>query len=233
MDESIHDLTAAYAVDALDGGERALYETHLATCESCRDELEGFWRVSGSLAHAAAGPAPPPALRSRILAEARRDRPNVVPFRQRLALPAAASFAAVAAVAAIGLGLWGTSLSRELDDVRTQLSGNTEAVVVLSDPQAQQVTLSGAEGQLVVADSGRAALVVAGLPQAPEGKTYQIWVISEESTTPAGLFEVAHARTVLPVGHPVPDDAIVAVTLERDGGVEAPTAAPLVESATV
>ena len=31
-----HDLAAAYALDALDAGERAEYEVHLAGCEQCR-----------------------------------------------------------------------------------------------------------------------------------------------------------------------------------------------------
>ena len=40
-DEAIHDLTAAYALDALDAEEQELYEGHLATCERCREELAG------------------------------------------------------------------------------------------------------------------------------------------------------------------------------------------------
>ena len=52
------ELTAAYALDALDAKERERYEAHLATCEECREELEGFWAVSGSLAHAAGAAKP-------------------------------------------------------------------------------------------------------------------------------------------------------------------------------
>jgi anti-sigma-K factor RskA len=227
MDDVIHELTAAYALDALDGEERDRYETHLATCTPCREELQSFWRVSGSLAHAAGGPPPPPALRARILAEASRDRPNVVPLRQRVALPAAATFAAVAAVAAIGLGLWGASLSGELDDVRGQLSGNEEALAIVSDPDARQVPLSGADGQVVIASTGRAALVLSDLERAPAGKTYEIWVIEGGTAQPAGLFEGAETRTVVAVTRPVPDDAVVAVTLENEGGADAPTGSPL------
>ena len=38
-DEPIHDLTAAYALDALDAHDEERYEEHLATCERCREEL--------------------------------------------------------------------------------------------------------------------------------------------------------------------------------------------------
>ena len=37
-----NELTAAYALDALDAHEREDYEAHLAQCESCRAELAGY-----------------------------------------------------------------------------------------------------------------------------------------------------------------------------------------------
>jgi anti-sigma factor RsiW len=231
--DTIHELTAAYALDALDGDERDRYEAHLASCAACREELEGFWRVSGSLAHAAGGPAPPAALRSRILAEARRERPNVVPLRRRFALPAAASLAAVAAVAAIGLGLWGASLSGRVDDLRGELAGSEEALAVLSDPSAQHVPLTGADGHVAIARSGRAALVLSNLERAPAGKTYEIWVIEDGTALPAGLFEGKDTRTVVALTRTVPDDAVVAVTLEDEGGVDVPTGTPLFSTPAV
>ena len=45
----VHELTAGYALDALEPAERERYEAHLGSCEHCRDELEGFWEVSGAL----------------------------------------------------------------------------------------------------------------------------------------------------------------------------------------
>ena len=140
MDDHL-ELTAAYALDALEAPERERYETHLATCEECREELASFWAVSGALARAAGGPAPPPALRGRILAQARNERPNVVPLRPRWALPTATSIAAVAAVLALGLGLWAASLSNELDDVRGEIE-------VLGDPNAQVYESANGEASL-------------------------------------------------------------------------------------
>ena len=83
----LHELTAGYALDALDAAEHERYEAHLASCERCREDLQGFWQVAGSLAYAAAGPAPPASLRDRILEQARSERPNVVPLRRRFTLP--------------------------------------------------------------------------------------------------------------------------------------------------
>ena len=231
--DTIHELTAAYALDALDGDERDRYEVHLASCAPCREELEGFWRVSGSLAHAAGGPAPPADLRSRILAEARRDTAGVVPLRRRFAWPAAASFAAAAAVAAIALGIWGASLSGQLDELRGDLAGSDEVLAVLSDPSARHLALTGADGRVVISETGRAALVLSNLDRAPEGKTYEIWVIADGTPLPAGLFDGADTRTVVAVTRPVPDDAVVAVTLENEGGVDVPTGSPLFSTPAV
>jgi anti-sigma factor RsiW len=38
MEADLHDLTAAYALDALDPDEAREYEAHLARCERCRAE---------------------------------------------------------------------------------------------------------------------------------------------------------------------------------------------------
>ena len=118
----LHDLTAGYALDALDPDERARYEEHLASCERCRDELQGFWQVAGALGRAAGGPTPPASLRERILEQARDERPNVVPLRRRVATPVLASAAAVAAVVAVALGIWSLGLSRDLDDANSVLA---------------------------------------------------------------------------------------------------------------
>ena len=159
----LHDLTAGYALDALDPDERARYEEHLASCERCRDELQGFWQVAGALGRAAGGPTPPASLRERILEQARDERPNVVPLRRRVATPVLASAAAVAAVVAVALGIWSLGLSRDLDDANSVLA-------VLSDPNARVHETADGEANLVVTPTGRAALVVRMLAPAPRGQ---------------------------------------------------------------
>ena len=60
MEISLHELTAGYALDALDPAEREAFEAHLEGCEQCQEELASFWEVTGGLAAAADGPAPEP-----------------------------------------------------------------------------------------------------------------------------------------------------------------------------
>ena len=82
-DEPIHDLTAAYALDALDPHDEERYEEHLATCERCREELAELRDPVAMLAYGIESPTPPPELRTRILDAARAERSNVVPIRRR------------------------------------------------------------------------------------------------------------------------------------------------------
>jgi anti-sigma factor RsiW len=100
--DDVHSFVAPYALDALDAQEESDFEQHLALCERCREELAALREAAGALAYAPDAPAPPAALRERILAQARAERPNVVPLRprRRLAWPLATAAAACAAVVA-------------------------------------------------------------------------------------------------------------------------------------
>jgi anti-sigma-K factor RskA len=220
---AIHELTPAYALDALDEREAAEYEAHVARCERCRDELTGFRETAASLAYAVDAPAPPPDLRGRILALAVAERPNVVPLRARprwRSVPGAV--AALAACAALGFGLWSASLSRSLERERDANDQFGRAVTILSDPEARRVPLSGDYGTLVVRSTGEAALVMRRLPRAPAGKTYEAWVVEDGKPKPAGLFEGGSGARAIVLEQPVPEGALVAATLEREGGVDVP-----------
>ncbi len=212
----IHDLAAAYALDVLDDSERAAFEAHLASCETCSAEIESLKDTASALAYAAAGPAPPPALRERVL-EAVRDEPasNVVPLRRGIVLPAVATVAVAAGCAAIVLGIWAGSLSDSLDAKRAALR-------VVADPAASRVAL-GRAGEVVVTPNGDAALV-SNLSAAPKGKTYEIWVIQEGAAPqPAGLFAKGRSGAPIMLARKVPKGAQVGLSLERAGGARKPT----------
>src|SRR5919108_3134673 len=218
-DQAIHELTAAYALDALDEDERTSFEEHLSTCARCREELADLGQTAALLAHGAPAATPPPALRERILAEARSSNgATVIPFprRPRLALSVAAAITAAAAVLAIAFGVRSASLSDDLDETR-------KAVAILGDPGARSIPLEGADGRLVVDPKGSAALSVQGLRPAPKGKTYELWVIDDGKPRPAGLFEGEEGQNVVLLDEQVDRGARVAATLERDGGVDEPT----------
>jgi anti-sigma-K factor RskA len=214
-----HELTAAYALDALDPAEERDYESHLARCERCRDELAGMRDATASLAYATPAPVPPPALRERILEQARSERAPVIQLRPRRRFTyALAAAAAAAACLAIGLGVWAASLN-------DQLNRQAENTRILAE--GKRVALQGANGQLVVTDSGDALVVVSRIDPAPQGKTYELWVIQGAQAERAGLFEGGAGNHIVRLARPVPPRATVAATVEVDGGVDAPTSQPV------
>lgn len=237
MEAEAHELTAAYALDALDRDEREAYERHLATCERCRDELAALWEATEALAVAATGPAPAPELRDRVLAAARAEPHVVVPLapRRQRVTPVLAAAAALAAAVALVVGLWGLSLSSDLDETRAALERERATASILADPRARTVPLQEGSGRLVVAQDGRAVVVLDGLEPAPAGKTYQLWLVNLRCCPPqpAGLFPGDAGTDVVLLDRRVEDGFAVAVTLEDAGGVEAPTSDPVAASEPV
>jgi anti-sigma factor RsiW len=231
--QELHDLTAAYALNALDEREAAEYEAHLGRCPDCQRELASLREAAARLAYVPESPAPPRALRKRILDQARRERGNVVPLRPRWALPAAAGVAAVAASVAIGLGIWAASLSSSLDDERQARAAQERAVAVLIEQGADRIPLQGASGGLYVTPDGRAALVVEDLDEAPGEKIYEAWVGTAEPgrMQPAGTFEATGESTVFALDRPVVQGGLVAVTIEDRPEAE-PSGDPLFTART-
>lgn len=215
-DELIHELSAAYALDALDADDERLFEAHLAQCPDCQEDVARFSATASALAFAAPPATPPDSLRDRLLTAARAERTNVTPLRrgdghhQR----ALALVAAVTTAAAIALGVW-------------------VAVPHRQGPQRlDAVPLTGAKGSLVLGKHGEATLVVAGLTPAPSGKTYEAWVIEHRRAVPAGLFSIRGGTGVVQLTQRVPAGATVAVTLEQASGALAPSGPPLVSAQT-
>src|SRR5438067_10922040 len=154
----VHDLTAAYALDALDGDEAEAYERHLGQCEDCRAQLAELNETSAALAFGPVAPGPPARLRAAILETAAAERSNVVPLlRRRWVARGLAVAAAAAACIVFGLGV---SLTQS----------NPPKVVAV----------------VVVGQNRTATLRVSGLGTAPHGKTYEAWVIpAHEAPQPA------------------------------------------------
>src|SRR5438874_5018868 len=102
----LHDLTAAYALDALEPTETEAYEEHLGQCEDCRAQLAELNDTAAALAFGAVAPTPPSRLRAAILDAAAAERTNVIPLPQRRWKPRALAVAAAAAACvAVGFGV--------------------------------------------------------------------------------------------------------------------------------
>ena len=230
---TVHELSAAYALDALDADEAEAFEVHLAQCERCRTELAALTEAAVALAWAVEAPRPPAGLRGSILEAAAAERVNVVslPSRRPWALRATAAVAAVAACAAIGLGVWAATLSHSLSSERAKQASAATAVQILADPATRRVALNGRSGVVAIDPAGRGVLVVQRLPRAVSGKTYEAWVIpAGGKPKSAGLFRGGGPQTVVKLSQTVPRGAVVAATLERAGGASAPTQTPFLSA---
>jgi len=217
---------AAYAIGALDEGERRLVGVHLATCPSCRAEVRAFSETAWTIAESAARDAPP-RLRTAIVERAgstRPPRPSVltglldtlrrpVPFVVPLAL------AAVLVVALIGYG----TARRDADRYATVIAGAVGAKVV---PLAATGAAAGVRGSLVVPANGSTPYLILDLPAAAAGKTWEAWVIRGDTPVRAGVTD-DHGVTTLTLTTPVAPGDTVAVTAEPSGGVDAPTGSPV------
>jgi anti-sigma-K factor RskA len=231
----IHELSAAYALDALDAVELEAFEEHLSRCPECRENVASFQASAAELAYEADAPAPSPVLRNRILTQAASERPYVAAPapRRRWALPIAAAAAVTAGCAALALAFWAADLSQQVDDLQAQQHTADEVSIMLADPNAERIPLEGANGVLVVdSETQEGHLLVFGLKEVPEAHTYEAWVIREgEPAVPAGLFSGGDERaTVVPLNAPVPEGAIVAVTVEQAGGVDQSEQQPIITS---
>ena len=210
----MHELVALYALDALDDEEVREFEHHLSRCRRCRNELDSLRAAAGALAIDVDAATPPPALYEHVLDRVRLDR-QVTPLVSHRAPVAALALAAAAAVA---VGVWSLSLRHQLDRERSAHSADLRVVAVLSEPDARAIPIPGQNGKLVIAPSHRAALVVSDLTPAPEGSTYEAWVIDGSRPLPAGTFPGGAGSSALVLTRPVPTGATVAVTLERGKG---------------
>jgi anti-sigma-K factor RskA len=144
----------------------------------------------------------------------------------------AATAAVAAGCAALALAFWAADLSQQVDDLQARQHSVDEVAIMLANPNAERVALEGANGVLVVdAESQEGHLVVFGLEHAPAEHTYEAWVIQDGEAVPAGLFSGGDERaTVVPLNAPVPDGAIVAVTVEQAGGVDQSEQQPIITS---
>jgi hypothetical protein len=119
----------------------------------------------------------------------------------------------------------------ELGDQREQLASARDVNELLSAPGARFAELAGKQPApqahaMLAYDraTGRAVIMATGLPPAPAGHTYQLWLIADKKPMPGGTFKTdaegrGHMSDRLPAGVGTPT---FAVTLEREGGVPAP-----------
>ena len=119
----------------------------------------------------------------------------------------------------------------EMAGQREQLASARDVNELLSAPGARFAELSGKKPApqahaMLAYDraTGRAVIMATGLPPAPAGHAYQLWLIADKKPMPGGTFK-SDAQGRARMSDRLPPDIgqpTFAVTLEREGGVPAP-----------
>jgi anti-sigma-K factor RskA len=239
----VHDdykeMIPARALSALDAAEDRVMSEHLSECDECRRELAEWEATAATLALSAAPIEPSPDVRARILNQIHSDKP-VLEFRpaRRSVWSSLGSLGAIAAVVLFVALIVSVIV---LWQQNRRLRQENEVVQFLSSPEAGVKELKGtneaphATAKIVFGSEGRAVLITSGLPQPPQGKEYQLWVIDpKQPPRPEKTFSTDSAgKALLKVERLFEVEreyGVFAVTLEPAGGVQSPTGAMYLRS---
>ena len=249
-------LAAAYILGALDEAERRTFEAHLATCSVCSEEVRALKRIVDGLALAVPQRTPRPELRSRVLAvvddRVRGDQPTASRVTPGLDARKWLLWAA-ALVVAVGLGIYAWQLQRRVSTLETRFDYSEQraltaqqttlqaqrtadqaqtTLAVLAAPDVVRIDLTGqspaprATARALWSRHRGMVFTTTNLPLPPQGRVYQVWVVTADAAVSAGLLTpdssgraAAFFATPADIAPPV----AIAVTLEPAGGVTAPT----------
>ena len=122
--------------------------------------------------------------------------------------------------------------SAQMDEAKSQLARQREAMELLTSPGARMASLAGtsiapaAHAMIAYDKKGHAMLMARGLPAAPKGMAYQLWFIVDSKPMPGKTLTVDETGNgVLTDDLPreAMGSAVFAITLEPAGGVPTPT----------
>ncbi len=212
---------APYVLGALTDEEHEDFVRHMDSCAVCREEVAALRVVAANLPAAAPQVNAPPELKRRLMATVHEEAdlrvaaaaertPSRSRRRSRRPTLALAGAAAVALLAVIALVPGG---------------GGSAGTRVIS----AQVTPASASAKLRLSDQ-HAELDIAGMPQLPADRVYEVWVERSGAADPTdALFTVSSSGSAsVDVPGDLHDAQAVMVTAEPLGGSRKPTSAPVI-----
>lgn len=245
------DFEAIAALDALGAAtadEESVLREHLSSCIPCRRARDEFAEAAALMAKDLEPVAPPADVRERVFedvspgGEAVGERGG---FFSRWGLATAATlFLALWGWREIGIRAMREHVSSQQADIQQladekkvlelQRDKLASAVASLAAANTQTISLTGAKMSPSAAakvfmdsDKHRAVVVFANLPDCPNDKSYQLWIIRGDQPKPqsAGVFDVEKGNATITIENlPVMTEIKgLAVTMEPRGGVDQPT----------
>jgi anti-sigma-K factor RskA len=218
--EQHRDELAAYLLGALEPGEAAALERHLAGCEECRTELEWLRPAVLLLPESVERVEPGPRLRQNLMEQVRAEAESAPASSNRerrrrfggWSLRPLAGLAAVAlVVAAVAAYAIGTGDSGGGGETTTVTSGHAPGVTAQMVSQGESGTLH-----------------LANLHQLPPDEVLQAWVERDGKVESAKtLFVPNQDGTASATIDDMNGVTVVMVTAEPRGGSVQPTSAPI------
>jgi len=236
--EVMEDAVAAYLLGAGEPGEAETVRAHLTGCASCRELAARLSRAAAALPLAVEEAAPPGRLRERILAAASAEAPHAsapsphLPASAPLRLPRRPALVnkrgserwlplAAAAVALLAVGVaGGIGVSRATAPNVAAAHYSLNGSGSLQGAAASVVDFRG---------TGTTLVEFRGLPAAPAGKVYELWLIPNGAKPiAAGVFSPdADGSKVLVLPRDLGGISVMAVTVEQGpAGATQPTQQP-------
>lgn len=242
--EQLGDQAPAYVLGALTPAERLAFEAHLAECAICAAEVRSLAPVTAGLARLVPEAEPAPEVRERLLAAIAKPSAWSVSW---LAAAASVALAVVLGGYSAQLRARVAGLESQLREATRRAEASegqvAEARRVAFDAQSQVAILAAPDlaridlaGQPVAPTAAARAFwsrtrglvfTASNLPAPPPGRAYQLWVLTAQpAPISAGMLVVdASGRVTARFDTPLdlPRPVAMAVTLEPEGGVPAPT----------
>jgi len=242
------DQVELYALDALSPAERAAFEAHLAVCPACAREVRALAPVVSALGANGDDAAPDPAVRRRLLAAVRRSASRSSSTTLAWLATAAAVLAAIglgiyatqlrARLASTEARLRAAIVRAEVSeqrvgDLQRREDASASMLAVMLAPDVARVELAGqpaapsASARAYWSRARGLVIDAAHLPPLPAGRTYQLWVLTAQpAPISAGLLRpdaTGAASAVFNTPPDIPTPTAMAVTIEPEGGLPAPT----------
>jgi hypothetical protein len=238
--DELRDQYELYALGIADEPERSEIREHLNRgCEVCMGEVKRARQLTALMGGTAPAAAPSPKLRRRILASVgyEQKRFGFAPF-----LAAALLLSLFAVFYFSGrerdFAQLATRLDGQLRNQTIELTRLHEAFTILNGSDTSVTSFGGGQtqppkGKVFVNPTQGVLLIASNLPPTQAGKAYEMWVIpngGKGTPIPAGVFQSNSDGSAMHIQRGAIDltsKPVIAVTVEPEAGVQAPTSAPV------
>jgi anti-sigma-K factor RskA len=244
--EEVADLATAVALDAADPRDRRALAKHLAVCPACAVAVDEMRLAAAALGSAVPQVAPPPELRARVMAAARREPLSLRRLWWRLRpvrepRPAAA-WGLLAASIVISLGSFASvvTLQRQVASLESevlatrdraarydrivQVLGSHRLAVTALTPVGQSVAAGGLIYLDPASESGMVA--IHDLPMPPQGRAWQLWFVRGTERVSGGMLWPdmrGNCNSLIKVPQDLDSFDGIGITMEPSGGSKWPT----------